>query len=546
MRSGPALVDYLLSVPESTCIDPLFDGPVALRRRAFRADHVIHVAQSAARLSITYDGTNSSRIETLFYFLQAAYYNEWYVDEIAFTAGVDEATMSALDQFLANPHYADITDEHGFVLSTVFVVLDSFAGSGSPRSGSLSYRTRYLPVVRDWLAGFDRRHLQHWHLVAATVNLFHWVFRGHWDDRYTDHVLADPKRLLDVLRGLALRASLLRVEKPYDYDILLVVRNAAGEFARYVEYDAAPVYPMVRRGIRRILAKYDSRKNDKHLFIWMAVVPHVLHHEDCSDYDLCGADKELEDSLLARRRKCSDTVRLRTQDMTRRQMLEACDELPAVETLFHRQLGTGHRPLPGDVNARLEIIVFADWDQYDLYSEFFFGNDTDNGGIYLEGDPADPSNLARFIAYRADWRDGGPVWNLGHEYVHYLDGRFNMAGGFDDYQVTTHKTLWWLEGLAEWVSRGGRGRPVAERVEDVEGTVPALSRLMAINDYWDEGLYPKSHLAMGFFFERHRGDVESFLDFFRAGDYGGYRDYVNQYIGTNYDEAWRKWLEKLP
>lgn len=146
VRSGPALVDYLVSVPDAFCVDPLFNGSLELRLLAFRGEHVVYVAQSAAQLSMTYDGTNSSGIATLFYFMQAAYYNEFYVDDVVFTANVDQAMVFALDQFIASPHYTDITDEHGYVLGTVFVVLDSLGGS--PRSVDLDYRTRYLPVVR--------------------------------------------------------------------------------------------------------------------------------------------------------------------------------------------------------------------------------------------------------------------------------------------------------------------------------------------------------------------------------------------------------------
>ena len=535
VRSGTALVAYLRSVPDPTCINALFDGSIEIRLAAFREEHVIHVAQTAADLSITYDGTSSSGIATFFYFMRAAYYNEFYADDIEFSANVDQAMTYALDSFLRNAHFHDITDEHGFVLREVFVYLDSL-GDG--------YRVRYLPAVRDWFAGFDERHLEHWHLVNATVNVFTWVFRGHWDEDFLEHVLADPERLLDVLLELALTDSLLGVDQPHSYDIGLVVANAAREFARFLEYDSAAVYPMVQDGVRRILAKYDPL-NEESAPVWLAAAEHVFYHEVCSDYDICGADKELEDAVLAARHTCSDSVRIRAQDMNPSEMLEACDALPHVETRFHNELSTLNQPLAGDLNSQLEAVVFANWDMYTLYSTFFFGNDTDNGGIYLEGDPSEPSNVARFLAYRADWLEGEPVWNLEHEYVHYLDGRFNLEGSFEGYLVDSHKTIWWLEGLAEWVSRGGGGEPVAERIKDIDGTVPALSDVMSILDFSDTSLYPKSHLAMGFLLDRHREVIRSALDFFRAGDYDGYLDYLNESVGTNYDDEWRSWIDAL-
>lgn len=54
-----------------------------------------------------------------------------------------------------------------------------------------------------------------------------------------------------------------------------------------------------------------------------------------------------------------------------------------------------------------------------------------------KGDPSDPDNQARFIAYRAEWLDGFAVWNLCHEYSHYLDGRYTIQGTFSNPASTT-------------------------------------------------------------------------------------------------------------
>ena len=129
--------------------------------------------------------------------------------------------------------------------------------------------------------------LEHEPLVGATVELYSWVFRGHWDDGFIAHVGADSELLLDALLEIALRASLLRVDKPYAADIKLVVRNAAGEFARFVQHYSAPVYPMVQRGIRRIFARYDPTDRER-VPVWIAAAPHVFAYEDCADYDLAG------------------------------------------------------------------------------------------------------------------------------------------------------------------------------------------------------------------------------------------------------------------
>ncbi|PPJ44561.1 peptidase, partial [Rhizobium sp. KAs_5_22] len=85
-----------------------------------------------------------------------------------------------------------------------------------------------------------------------------------------------------------------------------------------------------------------------------------------------------------------------------------------------------------------------------IYAGAIFGIDTNNGGMYLEGDPSAPGNQARFIAYEAEWlRPTFEIWNLTHEYVHYLDGRFDMWGDFQ--AAMQQKTVWWVEGFAEYL-----------------------------------------------------------------------------------------------
>lgn len=75
--------------------------------------------------------------------------------------------------------------------------------------------------------------------------------------------------------------------------------------------------------------------------------------------------------------------------------------------------------------------------------------------------------------------------------------------------------------------------------------MPALSDVMSIADFSDSSLYPKSHLAIGFILDRHREEIHRFLDFFRAGDYDGYLGYLNESVGTNYDDEWRSWIDGL-
>src|SRR5690606_8196856 len=107
------------------------------------------------------------------------------------------------------------------------------------------------------------------------------------------------------------------------------------------------------------------------------------------------------------------------------------DKVINEEEYFHRKLNDNHTPVADDNNTALELVVFHSSSDYQAYSGVIFGNDTNNGGMYLEGNPAQPGNQARFVAYEAEWMPTFEVWNLTHEYIHYLDGRFDMYGDFN-------------------------------------------------------------------------------------------------------------------
>ena len=220
-------------------------------------------------------------------------------------------------------------------------------------------------------------------------------------------------------------------------------------------------------------------------------------------------------------------------------MDKACVKLRELEAVFHQRLNTNYEPVADDFNARLEIVVFSNYDSYETYSYFLFGNSTSNGGIYLEGEPSEPSNTARFYAHNADWLPESPVWNLEHEYIHYLDGRFIKYG---PYHGGTQNTLWWGEGLAEYISKADN---ITERIIILARAYRyrlRLSDVFALDGYQEARVYDRCYLATRFMFEKHPEEIDSFIGYLRVGDYDGYANYINESIGVKYDNEWTNWL----
>lgn len=166
-------------------------------------------------------------------------------------------------------------------------------------------------------------------------------------------------------------------------------------------------------------------------------------------------DGRLESRILPIVHTCSPTLRIRAQEMTAAQLAATCTSLANQDAYFHGVVKDSG-PVANDYNTTLEVDVFNSSADYKAYARKIYGIDTNNGGMYLEGDPAKTGNQPRFICYeRTDVSPGWQIWNLNHEYTHYLDGRFDLYGDFSASQTTP--TVWWGEGFAEYISYSYRG-----------------------------------------------------------------------------------------
>ena len=192
-----------------------------------------------------------------------------------------------------------------------------------------------------------------------------------------------------------------------------------------------------------------------------------------------------------------------------------------------------------DYNDVLEMVIFASKRMYDTYSTLFFGNSTNNGGIYLEGDPSNTSNVARVLMYVSN---SGELFNFEHEYVHYLDGRYNLHGSFADYRINSRKLVWWAEGLAEHLSQREINLPSGIANDD-STTYPSLSNVISTTYSSSQDLiYDWSQVAVKFFLERHFVDISKLLLHTRVGAYEKYFNYVENVIARSYDWEFFDWL----
>lgn len=525
-RSGAELVAFV-KASTMDCINTLFALTGTNARDAFREAQMVTVANAFQDVARTYPGDNSTGVWQLVLFLRAGYYVQSYnaSDVGAYGQPLATATEGALDTFVASSHFGDVSSAHGDVLGEVLILTDS-----------ANEQARYLNTYKKVLNAYNSSYDAYWSMDAAVNDVFTPLFRGHWNPAFITAVTADPS-IIDTLSTFVMNHR----DKLNDSWFYLA-SNAGTEMARFLDTPAlqAKVRPLAK-GLLGVSAITGASAP---LWVGVAGMTDGYDKAQCAYYGTCDFIGQLTAAALPITYACDADHTFRAQSLTDAALSAACTSLKGQDAYFHGVVKDSG-PVADDHNTNIQIVTFASPKDYQTYSGWIFGNSTNNGGEYLEGDPSDPTSQARFLSYVKSVNDGfpGDIWNLNHEYTHYLDGRYDMHGDFTAGQAVPD--IWWVEGLAEYVSYSYRGIPDTEAIAEAGRHTYALSTLW--NSTYENSsqtrVYPWGYLATRYMVEKHPADVQNMLAKFRTGDYaGGYAVY-NTGIGTRYDADFNTWLD---
>ncbi|MGW4893226.1 collagenase [Kitasatospora sp. NPDC004240] len=524
-RSGDALVQ-LIKASETGCVNQLFSLTGSAAHGAFREAQMVTVADALRANAAAYPGDNSTSTAQLVLFLRAGYFVQWYNADAVGTYGTALRTSirGALDTFFNSAHSRDVTAANAGILGESVVLIDS----------SLE-NARYLPVVKRILTDYDPARYNGVQGMAGAVNgVFTVLFRGHQMTGFPAAVEADPS-VLDTLYSFAARNSAL-----LGTDFGYLVYNATRELGRFLQYGT--LQPKTRPLLAGLAQQ--SSPSGRTAYQWAAVAEMVAEYDAANTayYGTTDAAARLRAGILTVTHSCSPSIRVLAQQVTPEQLNTACQSLISQDAYFH-SVARDNGPVADDRNGTIEVVVFDTRFDYQVFAAAIYGIRTDNGGMYLEGNPAAAGNQPRFLAYEADWvKPEFQVWNLNHEYTHYLDGRFDMHGDFNA-GVTT-PTIWWIEGFAEYVSYSYRKVTYDAAIAEAGKHTYALSTLFdtTYENTNSDRTYRWGYLAVRYMLEKHRADVDAVLAKYRTGDWNGARTLLKTTIGTRYDADFDAWL----
>ncbi|WP_182440192.1 collagenase [Colwellia sp. RSH04] len=518
--NGADLVERIaISHPQN--VSPIYKISGADATQVYSEANMIAIANAINTRAPGYTGTDTTGLQSLLYFLRGAYYVQFAHPEDVpeYTSAVTDAIATALRNLFNNTNTWIVSEENGNVLKEALITVDSAYLGAAFNDITIKVLNDYNA---DWKASFA--------MNAAANSVFTTLFRAQWDDSMKA-LFTEDDSILDALNNFQLaHRDAIGTDAEY------VLLNAVNEMARLYHVDA--LFPRVKLLVKAVLDSTSKDDETKALWIKAASMSDYYDRADCGYYGICGFAYTLEAETLAFNYKCSDSLKIRAQHMYNDQAAWICQVLGGQESNFHEILATGYQPVSDDNNQALELVIFDSSEDYKTYAGQFFGIDTNNGGMYLEGAPINEKNQARFIAYEAEWiKPEFHVWNLQHEYVHYLDGRFDLYG---DFQLgMTASTVWWTEGLGEYISQGDGNEYAISVGQSQEVTLSEI-----FNNTYDSGqtrVYRWGYLGVRFMFEEHRNDVNQMLNLTRTGQYPEYQTYLDN-IGTSYDSEFTDWL----
>ncbi|TOG34292.1 M9 family metallopeptidase [Vibrio parahaemolyticus] len=460
-------------------------------------------------------------------FIKAAYKNrhDTFAKKLQpFPSELSVDIANTIQQFLRSPHALTDGREQQEALASMLIVVDSI------RQLAIA-----APDVFAILDSFSADKSDSYYYRKAINNIFV-AMAGHSQTKAFYDVIESDSSYIHRLSGF-----ITNNEWAIGTDSEQLLGNAARELARLIKTEDAETKKVVVDTLDSLLKRYPlGGKSDR---IWVGIAEMVDAY--ASDYleqlGLSNSKSVLKQRIMTFSYDCRGPARILAQEMTEAQAITSCETLNLKEDDFHQTVNTGYQPVADDHSDSVDVIVFKTKSDYSTYSSFLFDNTTNNGGQFLERAPSKQGNVPRFVAYQNGWDDDFSILNLEHEYVHYLDGRFNQYGDFHD-TMREGSIVWWLEGFAEYMYyKEGYNAALVLGKEKTH----TLADVFSTN--YSDGLnrvYRWGYLAVRFMIEKHPEDVTELLGYSRTGQYKEWVKLLER-LGPAYNTEFHSWLDEV-
>ncbi|EJC1446481.1 collagenase [Vibrio parahaemolyticus] len=476
-----------------------------------------------------YKGTKeqAQKIYYLGEFIKAAYKNrhDTFAKKLQpFSSELSADIANTIQQFLRSPYALTEGREQQEALASMLIVVDSI------RQLAIA-----APDVFAILDSFSADKSDSYYYRKAINNIFV-AMAGHSQTNAFYDVIESDSSYIHRLSGF-----ITNNEWAIGTDSEQLLGNAARELARLVKTEDAETKKVVVDTLDSLLKRYPLGGKSDRIWVGIAEMVDAYAPDYLEQLGLSNSKSVLKQRIMTFSYDCRGPARILAQEMTEAQAITSCETLNLKEDDFHQTVNTGYQPVADDHSDSVDVIVFKTKSDYSTYSSFLFDNTTNNGGQFLERDPSKQGNVPRFVAYQNGWDDDFSILNLEHEYVHYLDGRFNQYGDFHD-TMREGNIVWWLEGFAEYMYyKEGYNAALVLGKEKTH----TLADVFSTN--YSDGLnrvYRWGYLAVRFMIEKHPEDVTELLGYSRTGQYKEWVKLLER-LGPAYNTEFHSWLDEV-
>ncbi|ELR68995.1 hypothetical protein C900_05553 [Fulvivirga imtechensis AK7] len=514
-----ALVGELKQNTNSDCFSSFFAIESNYAPSIFSNANIEAVANELYNLSASYDGTKSSGLYGLVYYLHAAGYQDFYNDGVSMNITSINRYIQGCEALTSNPNLFLTTKDALDILDEYLILLD-FDG--------LRHKTTVLNTVKRVMQDLVVNKV--WKQVSsndirtyagAANRIFFLMFRGVQDNDYVNAINGN-NTYFELLRTIALDTELQNND-----ELAFMTLNAAGELARMA---GVPTLLDDTEAHLAQIAQNSARLSP----MWLKAIEAMNEYGNCAAYSLCEDMEQLQDELdqmlFPNTYTFDDGKMIVRTPLIEEEVQGLYHAAKQVKNQFFRMLQTDE-PVAGDPNDTLRIVVFGSKQEYDDYVTYLFGIGSDNGGMYIE---------SRSTFYTWD-RTVGVESSLSlealfrHEYVHYLQGRYLIPGFWGESEIYNNSRLvWYEEGMAEFFAGSTETEGIrllasnARNTQNSAGNWPSLNTVF--NSSYTSGNFHHYHYGNMIWYHWYVNDfakLKTFFELTRNNDIAGFDNLVD-------------------
>ena len=523
--SPAVLITYLKSIESLKCAPrSLYDYESTYSPVIFQNSSIQVVAQEIIDQHDMYDGTSSSGLFGLLYYLHAATFHESNETEIKLDESSRALLAKAMMLLSQNTHLFDISEYALITMAEYIILLDN---------PGIRHQQETIDIVKAVMANWSST--KTWKSIppdllfifnyANTYNgIFFLMFRGiaNGDEQYQQAIENDTE-FFALLYAIASDEELMN-DKYFSF----IVSNALLELTRMTD-----VPNLIVPNLNSIVQPYLGQLLEDDLYErlsleWLSVVIAIQSYGDCTLWNICHESEEdlrneLNDLLFPNTFSFDDGKMIVKTPLSLEEVQPLYHAAKQVQAQFFRLLQSDI-PLPGDTNETLTMVIYGSPQEYNEYQYFLNQLDTDNGGIYIE-------EGATFYTFeRTPQESSFSLKELfRHEYVHYLVGRYIVNGSWGQTEFyENNRFTWFDEGIAEFLSGSRDAEGIALRKSVLNGIASDGADRLTISDVigigYESGFtfYSYSGLLWSYWYENDKSVYKQLFDLIISDDISNY------------------------